>query len=73
MCTYSLRMTEGEKSVLQDYAKAHGISMADALKGAFFDMLEDQYDIEVADKAYQAYLHDPETISLEEMMKKYDI
>ena len=27
--------------------------MADALKGAFFDMLEDQYDIEVADKAYQ--------------------
>lgn len=38
--------------------------MADALKGAFFDMLEDQYDIEVADKAYQSYLHDPKPFRL---------
>ena len=73
MCTYSLRMTDSEKKALQDYAKTHGISMADALKNAFFDMLEDQYDIKAADEAYEAYLADPETISMAEMKKKYGV
>lgn len=73
MGTYSLRMTDGEKKALQDYANTQGISMADALKNAFFDMLEDQYDIKAADEAYEAYIADPETISMAEMMKKYDI
>ena len=73
MCTYSLRMTDGEKKALQDYANTHGISMADALKNAFFDMLEDQYDIKAADEAYEAYLADPETISMAEMKKKYGV
>lgn len=61
------------KKALQDYAKTHGISMADALKNAFFDMLEDQYDIKAADEAYEAYLADPETISMAEMKKKYGV
>ena len=73
MCTYSLRMTDSEKKALQDYANTHGISMADALKNAFFDMLEDQYDIKAADEAYEAYLADPETISMAEMKKKYGV
>lgn len=47
--------------------------MADALKNAFFDMLEDQYDIKAADEAYEAYLSDPETISMAEMKKKYGV
>ena len=65
--------TDGEKKALQDYANTHGISMADALKNAFFDMLEDQYDIKASDEAYVAYLADPETISMAEMKKKYGI
>ena len=60
MGVYSMRLTDSEKKVLEDYAKTHGISMADALKNAFFDMLEDQYDIKAADEAYAAYLADPE-------------
>ena len=73
MCTYSLRLTDGEKRALRDYAHTHGISMADALKNAFFNMLEDQFDITAADEAYAAYLADPETISHAEMKKKYGI
>ena len=73
MCTYSLRLTDNEKKLLQDYAATHGISMADALKNAFFDMLEDQYDIRCADEAYEAYLADKKTISMAEMKKKYGI
>ena len=73
MCTYSLRMTDVEKKLLQDYADTQGISMADALKRAFFNMLEDEYDIKAADEAYAEYLRDPETISMAEMKKKYDL
>ena len=73
MTTYSLRMTDYEKRILQDYAKTHGISMADALKSAFFDMLEDQFDIRAADEAYEEYRKDPETISMADMKKKYGI
>lgn len=71
MTSYTLRMTNHEKEMLRDYAKAHGISMANALKSAFFDMLEDQFDIRAADEAYEEYREDPETISMVDMKAKY--
>ena len=41
----SLRVTEEEKNSMENYAKAQGVNLAEAIKEAFFRMLEDEYDL----------------------------
>ncbi|MDR2531305.1 MAG: DUF6290 family protein [Oscillospiraceae bacterium] len=41
----SLRVTEKEKTWMESYAKLLGITLSDAIKGAFFEKLEDEYDL----------------------------
>ncbi|MDR1069011.1 MAG: DUF6290 family protein [Clostridiales Family XIII bacterium] len=48
----SMRVTPAEKNIMQDYAAAHGSTVSQVVKDAFFERLEDQMDI----KAYQNYL-----------------
>ena len=44
--------------------------MNQAMKNAFFEKLEDEYDIEIFDKAYADYLKNSKTYSTEEVVKK---
>ena len=41
----SLQVSEQEKIRMESYAKLHGINLSDAIKDAFFEKLEDEYDI----------------------------
>ena len=41
----SLRVTEHEKNWMESYAKVQGINLSDAIKEAFFEKLEDEYDL----------------------------
>ena len=41
----SLRVTEEEKRTMDAYAKVHGVAISEAVKEAFFRMLEDEYDL----------------------------
>jgi len=41
----SLRVTEEEKKWMESYAKLNGINLSDAIKDAFFEKLEDEYDL----------------------------
>jgi len=43
----SLRVTEEEKRTMDAYANVHGIAISEAVKEAFFRMLEDEYDLRV--------------------------
>ena len=73
MAKLSLRLSNDEYQALKAYAEAHGTSMSKALKDAFFDMLEDQLDLEAFDKAYAAYLKDSKTYSIEEVRQELGI
>lgn len=42
----SLRVTEEERLAMESYAKVHGLNLSEAIKNAFFQMLEDEYDLE---------------------------
>ena len=48
----SLRVTEQEKIWMESYAKLHGLSLSEAIKEAFFEKLEDEYDVK-AIKEYE--------------------
>ncbi len=45
MAHVSLRVTDEEKAWMESYAKVHGVNLSEAIKEAFFDKLEDEYDI----------------------------
>lgn len=54
--SFSIRLTAEEKSLAESYAKRHSLSLGEAFKKALFEKIEDEYDIAVANEAYQEYL-----------------
>jgi len=71
--TVSIRMTDEEKSLAQSFAKLHGMSLSKAIKEVFFNAIEEEYDIAVADKALEEHRKDNKTISLEELEKDLNL
>lgn len=61
--SFSIRLTAEEKNLAESYARLHSMSLGEAFKRAFFDKIEEEYDIAVADEAYKEYLADPKTYS----------
>ncbi|KAF5072579.1 hypothetical protein DSECCO2_200590 [anaerobic digester metagenome] len=67
----TLEVTDEEKEIIEDYAKSHDISVSEVLVEAFFEKLEDAYDL----KAIEEYEADPDktTYSLKEAAKMLGI
>jgi hypothetical protein len=55
--TFSIRLSAQEKSLADSYAKLHSLSLSEAFRRALFERIEDEYDIVVANDAYEDYLH----------------
>ena len=66
----SIRMTNEEKNLASAYAKLNGVSLSEAIKRAYFEKIEDEYDIELADAALRDYEQNPKTYSLKEVMEE---
>lgn len=54
--SFSIRLTEEEKSLAESYAKIHSMSLGEAFKRALFEQIEEEYDVAVADEAYKEYV-----------------
>lgn len=66
----SIRMSEEEKQLADAYAKLKGVTLSEAIKRAYFEKIEDEYDIALANYALKEYEKDPKTYSLEEIKKE---
>ena len=66
----SIRMTEEERQLADAYAKLNGVSLSEAIKRAYFDKIEEEYDIALADAAMREYKKNPKTYTLDELMKE---
>lgn len=53
---FSIRLSEEEKRLADSYAKIHSLPLGEAFKRALFERIEDEYDIAIADEAYQEYI-----------------
>lgn len=73
MAFCSIRMSDEEKTILEEYAKAVNKSVSEVLRESFFEKLEDEYDIRSADEAYAAFLKNPKTKSLDDVMKEHGL
>ena len=65
----SIRMTEEEKQLADAYARLNGTTLSDAIKRAYFEKIEDEYDIALADAALREYENNPKTYTHEEIKK----
>ena len=71
---FSIRLTEEEKRLADSYAKIHSMSLGEAFKRALFEKIEDEYDVTVADEAYQEYVADgKKSRPIEEFWKECDL
>ena len=66
----SIRMTDEEKELADAYAKVSGFSLSEAIKRAYFEKIETEYDIALADAAMEKYRKNPKTYSLKELMEE---
>lgn len=71
---FSIRMTEEEKRLANSYAKMHSLSLGEAFKRALFEKIEEEYDIAVAEDAYQEYVRSgKESAPIEELWEELDL
>lgn len=54
----SISLTDDEQRLASSYAHIHSISLGDAFKQAFFERLEDEYDLQIAREALEEYERD---------------
>lgn len=71
---FSIRLTEEEKSLAESYAKFHSMSLGEAFKRALFEKIEDEYDITVANEAYNAYVkNENKSKPISDLWKELDL
>ena len=71
---FSIRLTDEEKRLADSYAKVHAISVGQAFKRALFERIEDEYDITVAEEAYEDYVKSgKKSRPIEELWKELDL
>ncbi len=51
-----IELTTEERNLADSYARLHSMSLGEAFKKALFEQIEDEYDIAVANEAYEKYV-----------------
>lgn len=71
---FSIRLNEDERQLVDSYAKLHSISVGEAFKRALFDKIEEEYDIAIANEAYDDYIKSgKESKPVEDLWKDLNI
>ena len=68
--TISLRLSDGDTMLIKKYAEINKISVSDLIRQSVLERIENEYDLEMFDKALAEYKSDPITYSLDEVEKE---
>lgn len=71
---FSIRLTPEERNLAESYARLHSITLSEAFKKALFEKIEDEYDVAIANEAYEDYLKDnKKSRPIEKLWEELDI
>lgn len=71
---FSIRLTPEERNLAESYARLHSITLSEAFKKALFEKIEDEYDVAIANEAYEDYLKDnKKSRPMEKLWEELDI
>jgi Protein of unknown function (DUF1778). len=65
--TITIRTSQSEKSLLQNLADFHGVSLSEFIRNKMIELAEDEFDLRVAEEAIAYNKNHPETYTLEEV------
>ena len=68
-----VRLSQREREQLQAYAQFNNIPMEEFIRKAAMEKLNEEFDKKSADIAYKAFMDNPGTYTLEEVMQNYDL
>lgn len=71
---FSIRLTPEERNLAESYARLHSVTLSEAFKKALFEKIEDEYDVAIANEAYDDYLKDnKKSKPIEKLWEELDI
>ena len=68
--TISLRLSESDAMLIKKYAEINKMSVSDLIRQSVMERIENEYDLEMFDKAMAEYKANPVTYSLDEVEKE---
>ena len=68
--TISLRLSDEDTLLIKKYAELKKLSVSDLIRQTVMERIENEYDLEMFDKAMAEYKNNPVTYSLEEVEKE---
>lgn len=68
--TISLRLNEEDTMLIKKYAELNKISVSDLIRQTVLERIEDEYDLELFNKAMAEHKNNPVTYSLDEVEKE---
>lgn len=69
----SINMTDEEIKLAKAYAKLIGLPLNKAIKRTFFEKIEDEYDIALADNALRKYQKNTKTYTMDEIKQMLNL
>lgn len=68
--TISVRLNEKDTKLVRAYAKMNNISLSDLVRNAILEKIEDEYDLDLYNKAIEEYNENPKTYTLDEVKEE---
>lgn len=68
--TISVRLNDKDTELIKAYAEMNNISLSDLVRNAVLEKIENEYDLELYNKAIQEYKKNPKTYTVEEIKKE---
>ena len=68
--TISLRLSDEDTMLIKKYAELNRLSVSDLIRQSVMERIENEYDLEMFDKAMEEYRRNPVTYSLDEVEKE---
>ena len=65
--TISLRLSNEDAILIKKYAELNKLSVSDLIRQTVMERIENEYDLEMFNKALEEYKNDPVTYSLDEV------
>ena len=66
----SLRLSNEDAILIKKYAELNKLSVSDLIRQTVMERIENEYDLEMFNKALEEYKNDPVTYSLDEVEKE---
>ena len=68
--TISVRLNEKDTKLVRAYAKMNNISLSDLVRNAILEKIEDEYDLDLYNKAIEEYNENPKTYTMDDVKEE---